>query len=520
MTEKLLTDKWGQVLINLITYRDEVSRVPSEQSWDFNDDDSPASDLLERLTEGLDEETLKSVVRGGTLCLYSSKKLTVESVSPAPTGMPSANLSVILRCLLDFKGSGQKVRLRFTQEGQFSGQSAILKVRDLASLDMTDMNLTYHDTEGVTVLGVDVPVKTNINVECSLTKWRSFLESNTCTVSGDIQVTSPRVALEKQTYSYNLMDSIHDPKRTLGDEKPDFFGVELEVNCERSVAQVIPAFDKDEERSNPFAAAKGDGSITGEGFEIVTTAATLEYHREAWSRFFDKVDHLEEGNISLGLHVHACRDFLSRNDVSMRTVSEFLKKVENFKYLLVFSERTQATDYFGPERPWTSLNIGRNICSEAAHGQKTFEFRMFNSIPYYEGVIKAIEFCKALVEFLSVNGEYSTFKDFCSWVDKDDYPVLHEFIEEAKEELVDAEAFYSSIVGFNDRFMSSPMNHKSISMEDYEVLTELFPGDISPSRFYYDKEDRTYKQGKRVKMYRSSGISLSKRLNQKKKGVA
>lgn len=220
-----------------------------------------------------------------------------------------------------------------------------------------------------------------------------------------------------------------------------YFGVELEVITREygekpyraSVKASGLALDK-------FAILKRDGSLDEYGYEIVTVPATLAYHRTVgWNKFFCEPD--ETGVIPAsrvvswkrpccGLHVHMSKAAMTTLQLAKLLV--FMHSDENAWFLTKIAGRPvgdgchdryyrQSKKGFGVSRDVNNKIVpvvntsteyyDRNTsCSEHSSAAtistrnqgKTVEIRIFKGNVTKHGVIRALEFCAALVEWCGV----------------------------------------------------------------------------------------------------------------------
>ena len=199
-------------------------------------------------------------------------------------------------------------------------------------------------------------------------------------------------------------------------KEPLYLGVELEMECDDNVDSDLVYAAK---TLGTHCIFKRDGSIRN-GFEIVSTPATLDIHKQEFKPFFDNV--VSQSTLmeaaSVGMHVHVSRKPLSILTIGKMT--EFMNLIENKPYLekiagrwsdrfagqegrsITFAFRNQA----GGER-YNALNL-RN--------KETVEFRIFASTRVYDEFVMRLEFCEALTHYCSpCQSKATSLKDIPKW---------------------------------------------------------------------------------------------------------
>jgi len=215
-------------------------------------------------------------------------------------------------------------------------------------------------------------------------------------------------------------------QRQLGGERRfPYYGIELEVMQRKErVGRKLTATVVLDQLGRKFAILKYDSSIGGNGFEIVSTPATLAYHKTAWNKFFDKDEgvcqHLKSYHTgTCGMHVHISRDaFLPLHHGKFVV---FYNAKENLKFI----ERTAGrgkNSYckFVNKGIKDGLNNPRSGDKyEAVNVKKkdTLEVRIFRGNVKKAGFIKNIEFCDATYHFTKeASHSKLTYEDFLNWL--------------------------------------------------------------------------------------------------------
>lgn len=242
--------------------------------------------------------------------------------------------------------------------------------------------------------------------------------------------------------------------KTMPDEKENqqFFGVELEI--------VTPSFRYDNlwdqitfqvEQDLDGEATLQEEGLPRAGCEIVTAPATLNYHRQQlWNKFFDNSSKLVESPVGCGIHIHFSVAPLT--SLQLAKIIYFYHNTDN----VAFIEKIAARKYSGnmekkkldSEGEVNNVinsvkvgtiqmgdtgyihRVGRSIISISQHMQaKTCEVRMFQGQTTRHGVMRALEFVDAVIQFCKATpnmGSKLTDKEFLSWFPSvtDKYPDL------------------------------------------------------------------------------------------------
>lgn len=231
------------------------------------------------------------------------------------------------------------------------------------------------------------------------------------------------------TDSYG-MEKHYTTFKSLKGEKTDLYlGMELEVFVKELAAPkaaglAIPGYYNIYADRHKEAAARVmklmDGHAIlkpehGDGFEIVTLPATLNYHRNVlWGKFFDEAPDFLGGitsHATYGIHVHFSRKAI--DDKSLARLLYFYHAPENSKFLTEIAGRlvgpkgcyniaTKKTLIEG--NAGITLNEGmlkRGACGIRTNEayKPTVEVRIFQSDPTKQHVMKCLEFTHSVVEW-------------------------------------------------------------------------------------------------------------------------
>lgn len=220
-----------------------------------------------------------------------------------------------------------------------------------------------------------------------------------------------------------------------------YFGVELEVEVKDSLDRHQKADSTANLFKNHFVICKHDSSI-GYGFEVCSSPASINYHRTAWDKFFEKgLDGLKGYNSdNCGMHVHISRAPLTNLQIGKMLV--FIHNPDNHKFIervaqrgsnkyCKFDDKRIVTD----ARPEKCIRFDRHTAVNLKN-PATVEFRIFKANLKREMFLKNIEFCHALAKFtwpgtVSIPQSRS-WKNFVIFIDlnKDTYPNLYNYLDE------------------------------------------------------------------------------------------
>ena len=235
-------------------------------------------------------------------------------------------------------------------------------------------------------------------------------------------------------YSTDVLDKLDGFKaasaRDRRDAKGLYFGVELEVCPKGNRSDAIEAT---QEALENFAILKEDGSLSDGGFEIVTVPATLEFHRERlWKGFFAKGGAAENlhawDTTCCGLHVHFSREAVT--NMQMGKMLVFFNNLENSAFLTDIAGREVSREsQYCNQRPEAKSKVRYYNQSDCGHYEalsisrhtdgKTGEVRIFRGNVTKHGVMRAIEFVAAVIEWSKeASVRKLTSWGFLSWFDR------------------------------------------------------------------------------------------------------
>ena len=222
------------------------------------------------------------------------------------------------------------------------------------------------------------------------------------------------------SYSTKIQNFVGNPPDSI------YLGVELETLYSTQL-EVETLFTYNKEGN--IALLKEDGSIQGNGFEIVTAAMSLDVQLDYWKGLIEQFGKELTPHFSCGMHIHISRQPLSQLQIGKILV--FLNEPANDWYVNEIAGRT-ANDYCErspkklddvncPQSRYEALNLTND---------STIEFRLFASTNDYYLIASRIEFCHALTKYC----EYAeltklTWQDFKQWVIQEDNP-LYSHIKE------------------------------------------------------------------------------------------
>lgn len=235
-----------------------------------------------------------------------------------------------------------------------------------------------------------------------------------------------------------------------------YFGVELEVVPKDNISQQ-QALQWVSTAMKEHALMKSDATLVHggvPGFEIVTAPATLEYHREKlWNKLFEmKLPKTIEGHKRAcelvkswdtqccGLHVHFTRAAVT--DIQLAKLLVFYHDPKNARFLSSIAGRV-----VGPKAPYCNQDKKRlyfktdpkskkvvastimDCTGEQRHHEavvishrnsgKTVEVRIFKGNITKHGIMRAVEFVAATIEWCATNGVNELDKTkFLNWFDQ------------------------------------------------------------------------------------------------------
>lgn len=234
------------------------------------------------------------------------------------------------------------------------------------------------------------------------------------------------------SYSEDVIKIKKGFRKTLKEPKTRlFYGVELEALVKPN-KDFFDALDHINDDLQSYAILKEDGSLygeTGEGLEIVTVPATLQFHKNVlWKKFFTKGHSyklLRGWNTSCcGMHIHFSRAAL--NNETQSRILYFYHAEDNAEFLTKIAGRYvgDGAEYckiqpkeLKDSKPESCYFRGSIAVSQKNKG-KTFEVRIFKSNVSKFGVFRGLEFVAATIAFSkqALNEESKlTHKEFLAW---------------------------------------------------------------------------------------------------------
>ena len=234
-------------------------------------------------------------------------------------------------------------------------------------------------------------------------------------------------------YDVNVLDYLsfkkHNDQKTVR-----YSGIEIEMEAKSSCPDDLPTQICNVFGHHEYCMFKGDGSLS-HGFEMVTAPCTLEYHREQIDKLFDSQVLQDDEGVSYvkgwhtdtaGMHIHLDRRMLTpiqlgkllvfiNNDWNRPFIEKIAGRSETFK------EDSNTTSYaVMREKKITDggqRNYNKYEAVNVAHSN-TIELRIFRSNLTKDGILRALEFSYALVDFLKQNTMRELdqhYKEFLKW---------------------------------------------------------------------------------------------------------
>jgi len=223
-----------------------------------------------------------------------------------------------------------------------------------------------------------------------------------------------------------------------------YLGVELEAEVEGNtekktletiISDIFDLFDN-------FIIIKTDGSLTGNGIEIVSAPAPFDVHTTAWNKFLDECHTKLRSNVfsngtatNCGMHVHFSRKALTVIEIGK--VAYFINTADNNKLIEDIAGRYN-TNYCAI-RTVTKTNYETFGYTDRAYRRSavnntntnTVEFRIFKGTLNPVLFMKNIEFTHAIVTFAkTVDIDKLNTKEFSMFVGLNGgiYPNLTKFL--------------------------------------------------------------------------------------------
>lgn len=200
-----------------------------------------------------------------------------------------------------------------------------------------------------------------------------------------------------------------------------FYGVELEIDdgTNRSIAA-----EKIYNAGNNHIYLKHDGSLTSDGFEIITHPATLEYHMKAfpWADIINvakKYDYKSHDTETCGLHVHVSREAFGNNRILQDlNIAKIIIIIDRFwnSHIVPFSRRDyEKLDQWAKKPDCKILPLDddvqirgriRDIRCKGRYqavnitNSRTVEFRFFKGTLKLSTIYASIQLLETLIQFV------------------------------------------------------------------------------------------------------------------------
>ena len=171
---------------------------------------------------------------------------------------------------------------------------------------------------------------------------------------------------DRRTLSFPRVDK-GSPWEGAATLQPAVMGVELEIGFNEDAPRdlldkVYAAFH---ELDKTFVFIKHDGSLGGQGVEIVSAPATLSYHKEGiWDKFFDELSPYLKGATftEAGIHIHINK--YSFTPATMAKFHSFINNPKNKTFLETIAGRPESSyARFAPDRAKIT-SINRNMSDQ------------------------------------------------------------------------------------------------------------------------------------------------------------
>lgn len=224
------------------------------------------------------------------------------------------------------------------------------------------------------------------------------------------------------------------------DDNKLYFGCELELllvkdnSSERSIC-----LDLVGKEMGAYAIAKEE-YCCNYGFEIVTVPATLKFHKETlWGNFFEGPAKLMKPSLGCGLHIHFSNDALTTKQLAK--VIYFVHDKTNHTFLASIAHRNHAESQTN-KKTYIKGKEDEIVASES-HGNRsslslswrnnyqTSEFRIFKSQNTRQGVMQALEFTAALIEYCGQCEDTDTvlcWTEFLNWFNANNKHTVYPFL--------------------------------------------------------------------------------------------
>ena len=183
----------------------------------------------------------------------------------------------------------------------------------------------------------------------------------------------------------------------MSDENTELFvGIELEINFDtiKNLANFIRC------NKNEFCYFKHDGSIGGNGVEIVSHPATFIYHlkNNMWKRMFEFFDKVTDTK-NCGLHFHLSKKYFNDKEITLLD-----KLINKYPYIASQIGSRKLAGYCALQNYSTKFGLDRNCKShtDACNllNPYTIELRFCKSTNNYSTFIKKIKMIYILIMFV------------------------------------------------------------------------------------------------------------------------
>lgn len=237
-------------------------------------------------------------------------------------------------------------------------------------------------------------------------------------------------------YIYNYHHGHPDGLRFFGGPGVIHYGVELELELDYDTDLDSAAQATVDSLGHDRCHLEEDGSLAEDrSFEIISQPHTLEAHRELWKKFYSRTvrDHGFQADEGTGMHVHMQKKYLT--DLQIAKMVVFINDPANEKFINCVAERL-GTGYCVKSQK----TIGKAIRESHDHysalntctsSMRTIEMRIFKSPLTYDGLIKNLEFCDALMSFCKDHSiQHLQSVHFLIWLNKrrKQYAYLSKFL--------------------------------------------------------------------------------------------
>ena len=247
----------------------------------------------------------------------------------------------------------------------------------------------------------------------------------------------------------------------LSDRVKGYYGVELEID-DGDDKQEAARYIQDVGGDHIYI--KHDGSLSCDGFEIVTHPATLKYHTDhmPWheiiraARDYDYTSHDAE---TCGLHIHASRSLFGTTPVEQDlNIAKIILLIDFWweQYIVPFSRRNynQLNDWakkpnalilpsdteYDAIRKAKSTSEGDRYKAVNLRNRNTVEFRFFRGTLRRDTIIASIQFIDTLIKYVSgvelVDLWSKTFNDVfgdTQYAELKDYLQKRKILDESEE---------------------------------------------------------------------------------------